>query len=224
MSKNKEELDLKEIVKLQDQILKVENNLKKLEQAHIAEKKEISQKFEEKLKFLDNKIQNDIENKITELDTTLNKNLDDKIKDITSKINLIKEELTHHKEEIKALLKNQEDILLSIVNKFKDEFKKNKVTMEANIEKIREEQDTLKISFTVNENRLLDIIQNRIKEELQNSVRGKEREILMKIWIEELRKMVSDFEQLKKMNPKEFELQINEIVEIIESFKDKLKR
>ena len=44
----------------------------------------------------------------------------------------------------------------------------------------------------------------------------------MNIWIKELKDIIADFEKLKKMNPKEFTMKIEEISDTIELFKQKI--
>jgi hypothetical protein len=62
-----------------------------------------------------------------------------------------------------------------------------------------------------------------IAEEMRASVQGKEKEILMKLWIDELKEIIQDFDGLKKMKPNEFNLQVKEISETIRTFKRELE-
>ena len=72
--------------------------------------------------------------------------------------------------------------------------------------------------------KLLELIKTSIEDEMRTAVRGKEYEVLMKFWIDELKLAISDFEKLKKKKPKEFLLEMNQILNTIEMFKEKLKK
>ena len=58
--------------------------------------------------------------------------------------------------------------------------------------------------------------------EVRNACGDKENEILMKVWINELKDILSDFEKFKKMHAKEFTVKIEEISNTIDIFKQKL--
>ena len=60
-----------------------------------------------------------------------------------------------------------------------------------------------------------------ISDEINAAVKSKEREILMSIWLKEMKEIISDVDKLKEMNPKEIKLQLSEISTTIESFKQK---
>ena len=68
----------------------------------------------------------------------------------------------------------------------------------------------------------MDKINSSIITIVNKQVEGKENEILMKIWINELKDILGDFEKLKKLKPKEFSLQLNEISDTIDIFKQKI--
>ena len=80
------------------------------------------------------------------------------------------------------------------------------------------------ISYTIKEKQLSEKIQSMIYTEIRMVCQDKEKEILMNIWIDKLNEIVTDFEKLKKVNPKEFNIQINEISKTIELFKLKLQK
>jgi hypothetical protein len=44
----------------------------------------------------------------------------------------------------------------------------------------------------------------------------------MNLWIDELKGIINDFDKLKELNPKDLKIQINEITQLISSFKEKL--
>jgi hypothetical protein len=43
----------------------------------------------------------------------------------------------------------------------------------------------------------------------------------MNVWIDELKQIIGNLDQLKETNPKELKIHINEISKVIESFKQK---
>jgi len=145
-------------------------------------------------------------------------------KSMEKEIARIQNDFQQFQQKIKGTIKNQEKILVDIMNKFKKKQKDDMLKVETAIEKLREAQDTLKISFTVNEKKLKEIINNTIQSEMRRSVMGKEKELMMKYWIEELKEIISNFESLKKKKPQEFSLELNQIAEMIEIFKQKLKK
>ncbi|TFF93743.1 MAG: hypothetical protein EU544_05435 [Promethearchaeota archaeon] len=136
----------------------------------------------------------------------------------------IQNEFHQFQQKIRGTIKNQEKILVDIMNKFKKKQQDDIVKVETAIEKIREAQDTLKISFTINEKKIMDVIKNTVRTEMRRAVQGREKELLMKYWIEELKEIISNFESLKKKKPQEFSLELNQIAEMIEIFKQKLKK
>ncbi len=109
-----------------------------------------------------------------------------------------------------------------MINRFNEEFIKFKSRVMADLEEVKSQQDILRISYTINEKQLLEKIKKMIYDDIQKSITGKEHEILMKTWIEELKKIVNNFDELKKLHPKEFSIQIDEISTTIEIFKQKL--
>jgi hypothetical protein len=94
--------------------------------------------------------------------------------------------------------------------------------MNEDMEKLKTQQDVLRISYTINEKKLMDKINSSITEVINKRIEGKESEILMKIWINELKEIIINFEKLKKVKPKEFSVRLNEISDTIEIFKQKL--
>lgn len=109
-----------------------------------------------------------------------------------------------------------------MIKKFNDEFFKHKSEVSEELRTLKTQQDVLKISYTINENKLIDKIKSLVSTELKNRIQGQESEILMKIWIDELKEIANDFEKFKKVKPKEFNLRLNEILNIIEQFKEKI--
>ncbi|MFX1409389.1 MAG: hypothetical protein ACFFA6_03490 [Promethearchaeota archaeon] len=162
-------------------------------------------------------------NRLEENVESINKNLIDNFALINEKVKKLKEELTIYKEQNEETIRTQEDIIISMVHKFNDQYLMDKNKIIAELESVKTQFDVMKISFTVNENQLLEKLRTLIREELKNVITGKEDELLMKLWINELKQIISNFENLKKVQPKEFNLQIKEITNTIEVFKQKLQ-
>ena len=109
-----------------------------------------------------------------------------------------------------------------MINKFNEELLQHKSSMKEDIESLKTQQDILKISYTINEKKFMDKINSSIRTIINKQVEGKENEILMKIWISEFKEIISDFEKLKKLKPKEFSVLLNEISDTIDIFKQKI--
>ncbi|MBD3213582.1 MAG: hypothetical protein GF311_13320 [Candidatus Lokiarchaeota archaeon] len=167
-----------------------------------------------------------LEVKVKDLKKLINLN-DDKQKDavesIKEQIIALDKKIDRTNEQIETQIKTQEEIIMDMIHKFNEEFLKNKSALTAKIDDIKSEQDVLKISYSINEKKLLDKVKGLIHEEMKKCVRDNEKEVLMEIWIRELKNIIDDIEQLKKMDPKEFALQIDEISTTINLFKQKLK-
>ncbi|MFX0042281.1 MAG: hypothetical protein ACFE8L_05160 [Candidatus Hodarchaeota archaeon] len=149
--------------------------------------------------------------------------LKENVEFIKENIRKIENEIAIYKERTEETIRTQEDIIMSMVYKFNDQFLQEKNKIIADLESVKTQFDVLKISFTVNENQLLEKLRTMIREELKNVITGKEDEILMKLWIDELKRIITNFENLKKVHPKEFNLQIEEISNTIDIFKQKLQ-
>ena len=111
---------------------------------------------------------------------------------------------------------------MDMINRFNDELLTHKSAMKEDMEKLKTQQDVLKISYTINEKKLMDKINSSIAEVINKQIEGKESEILMKIWINEFKEIINNFEKLKKLKPKEFSVRLNEISDTIEVFKQKI--
>ena len=124
--------------------------------------------------------------------------------------------------QIKDEVDTQEGITREMMQKFDEDYNKDRQKINADIEQLKQEQDVLKISYTVNDKQLIEKIEAMIFSEVRNACGDKENEILMKIWIDELKDILSDFEKFKKMHAKNFTLKLEEISHTIDAFKQKL--
>jgi len=145
------------------------------------------------------------------------------IENLKKEIIELKKQSTINKQQIENQIKTQEEIIIDMIKKFNEKFLSDKTRIDTDIEQLKNEQDVLKISFTVNEKKLLEKIKGEVTQDIREAVKDKEYEVLMKYWIQELKTILEDFEQLKKLHPKEFNLQLNQIAETIQVFKQKLK-
>jgi hypothetical protein len=193
----------KQVANNENQIKAIENNLKNL-------KNEMTNSN----KVLKTEIDNNHKALKTELDS-INKKL-------TGEMGALKRAIELNQKQIQDQIKNQEDIITDMIKKFDEKFLRDKSKLTADIEELKNQQDVLKISFTFNEKQLLQKMQATINEDIKKAVKGKEKEVLMKFWIQDLKDIINDFEKLKKLHPKEFSLQLNEIANTIQVFKQKL--
>ena len=172
-----------------------------------------------------------MEKKTNEYVSKLEKSFDSKLKIIENEVKSIRQSLNDlqnkvasNQEHSMKQIETQEEIIMSMIHKFDDQFMQDKSKIEADLERVKADQDVLKISFTVNEKQLLEKIKAMIYTEIRNACREKEYEILMNTWISELNEIISDFEKLKKLHPQEFNIKMNEIARTIELFKQKITK
>jgi len=149
--------------------------------------------------------------------------LEKSIKSAKEEISTIKRNTSLNQERMKQTIRTQEEIIMDMINKFNEQLLMHKSQMQKDVETIKTQQDVLRISYTVNEKKLMDKINKSITKALRKLIQGKESELLMKIWIEEFREIIENFENLKKLKPKEFSIKLTEISDTIEIFKQKIK-
>ena len=149
-------------------------------------------------------------------------NLELDMKFVKQEITSIKSDILSSQERIEQTIRTQEEIIMDMINKFNEGLLQHKSSMKEDIEILKTQQDVLKISYTINEKKFMDKVNSSISTIIKKQVEGKENEILMKIWINEFKDIIRDFEKLKKLKPKEFSVQLNEISDTIEIFKQKI--
>lgn len=228
----------------QEDILKVQADLNNFENEIKKDNRRIEAKIrkgllktknesQELLKNLEGKLTQKIQNnqkKALERENDLKENLTQeisilkkKVESLNTKIDDIDNKLARSQEDIKEHIKNQEEIIMDMIKKFNDELLSYKNKFISDLDDLRSEQDILKISYSINEKKLLQKMKSEIHKEMNEAVKNKEKEILMNLWINELKEIITNFEELKKMNPKEFKIQINEICNVIDTFKQELE-
>ncbi|GAI74361.1 unnamed protein product, partial [marine sediment metagenome] len=126
-------------------------------------------------------IQN-LTNQIIKLETSL--------KSANELITAIKKDISLNQERMEQTIKTQEEIIMDMINKFNEQLLIHKSQMQEDVETLKTQQDVLKISYTVNEKKLMDKINTSITKSLRKLIQGKESELLMKIWVEEFREII----------------------------------
>jgi len=149
--------------------------------------------------------------------------LSDQVNKLDYEVKNLKNDLNSNQRRLEQTIGTQEEIIMDMIKKFNDEFIQHRTNVLQDLESLKTQQDVLKISYAVNEKKLLEKLKAVINDEIKNRIDGKESEILMKIWIEEFKEIINNFEQLKKLQPKEFSLRLNEIANTIELFKQKMQ-
>ena len=197
MPKKIEELNIKTFQKLVDQVNKLAE-----------ENDELKKKLENDVKIVNEK-----------LEYRAKKNEDE----ITRETIEIKKMLRTTQERIEETINVQEEIIMDMIKKFNDEFYKHKSDVVQDLESIKNQQDILRISYTVNEAKLLEMIKTVITKELSNNIKGQQSETLMRIWIEEFKDIIKKFEKIKDLPPQDFNARLDELSSIVNSFKQKIQ-
>ena len=165
--------------------------------------------------------------KLKETQSNSQQDFNDQLMKLENNIENLKKELVASQQQmqkrIEETIKTQEEIIMDMIKKFNEEFYKHKTYVLEDIETLKNQQDVLKISYTINEKKLLDKIEKIVIKRINDKIDGRENEILMKLWIDEFKEIVNDMEKLKKLQPKEFKLRLNEISDTIELFKSKIQ-
>ena len=237
------EVSIKEFQKLKGDLSKIEKALKEqINSLNKALNEKVS-KTDKNLKDQINKLNNSFNEKINKVDDKLNKNVNllnktlkdqtssiskalgdlsdnfkNKSKSLTEEISSIRTQIEANQKQIKELIKAQETVLTNKINELNED-----IALERKeIDEIRATQDVLKQSIAVNEEQMIEKIEAMIHKYVRMILEDKEREILMKFWIDELKEIVKDFEKLKNKHPKEFSIDLDKIIETIEVFKQKI--
>ena len=160
--------------------------------------KSIEQKFNENIESAEAKI-----NSLLERIKEMNEDLFNKIKTVQEEFDV------------------KDTVLRDIEQKHNEENTKFQNQLKPIIESLNSQQDVIKMKMDMIKKQVHESAKEWISDEMKTAIREKEREILMNIWIDEMKSIINNVDQLKKMNPKELKLQLNEISSTIESFKQK---
>jgi hypothetical protein len=214
MAKKKIDPQAKEIQKLKERCDKIEK--------HIEEQfSSLDQKFTTQISGV-TKMLDDRFGELDQTIKTINTNFNEELKSLIDDIQNLRSKLNISQNNIQTQIDAKEEVLIDMIKKFDDQFTKDKRHITEELEAVKGQQDVLKISYTVNEKQLSEKIEAMITGEVRNACNDKEREILMNVWMKELKELIHDFEKLKKMHPREFNLKMNEIADTIEVFKHKI--
>ena len=216
---NLEEISPKDFQNLIEQTKKLNNSID-LFKSTPKKVKNLEEQFDKVKDKIDSvkKISETVKNlahQVTELETSM--------KSAKEEISAIKKDISFNQERMEQTIKTQEEIIMDMINKFNEQLLIHKSQMQKDVETIKTQQDVLRISYTINEKKLMDKINTSITKGLRKILQGRENELLMKIWIDEFREIIENFENLKKAKPKEFSIRLTEISDTIEIFKQKIK-
>ena len=131
------------------------------------------------------------------------------------------EDLFNKMQTIKEEFNIKDTVLRDIEKKHNEENTKFQNQLQPVLESLKSQQDVNKMKMDVLKKQLYESAKEWISTEMKAAVKEKEKEILMNVWIDEMKEIINNVDQLKKMNPKELKLQLNEISSTIESFKQK---
>ena len=98
------------------------------------------------------------------------------------------------------------------------EFRNN---LKPKLEDLKSQQDLIKITVDVLKKQIFENAKEWINDEIKLACKNKEREILMNLWVDELKDVIGNLDKLKGTNPKELKIHLNEISSTIESFRQK---
>ena len=222
--------------KLKDQVAKVDQKLSSqisnFDQKLIDQVGNVNKKLKDQISNLDQKLTDQVstlekklKDQVASLENKINTqitSIENRITSLTEAIKELSNEMSIKDSQIKEEVDTQEEITRDMIQKFDEDFIKDRQRIEAEFETLKQEQDVLKISYTVNDKQLIEKIEAMIFSEVRNACGDKENAILMKIWINELKDILSDFEKFKKMHAKEFTVKIEEISNTIDVFRQKL--
>jgi hypothetical protein len=217
-----------ELKKLQDQLNEQNQNTN---QTFKDISDEYNQKLKERFITLDKKLKDSftkfgqaIDERFKSYEQNFNErfeNIDEKIMDLIERMKEMSEDLSNKIERIKEEFNTKELILRDIEKKHNEENTQFKNQLKPVIEELKSHQDINKIAIDLMKKQTYESAKEWISEEINAAVKNKEREILMNIWIKEMKEIISDVDKLKEMNPKEIKLQLSEISTTIEFFKQK---
>ncbi|MGV9172757.1 MAG: hypothetical protein ACOC35_09350 [Promethearchaeia archaeon] len=159
----------------------------------------------------------------TQFQTQLSK-FSQKFDTIDKRIKNLEDKFSITRNKIQDRIKTQKEILLDMIQRMDNRFLKDKNQIYGRLDELKEKQDTLKVSFSVNEERIVDQIKEIVKYEMASAVQGKESELLMKLWLDELREIISEFDKLGANKPHEFLIKLKEIKKIVQGYRTQLQK
>jgi len=169
-------------------------------------------------------LKEELANTSTKLDKNLNDqilNVEDKIKIIINSIKAVNDDFSLKFQKMKEEFDTKEEILRDMLKKFEEDSIEFKNNLKPELEDLKSQQDLVKISIDVLKKQIFESAKEWINDEIKLACKNKEREILMNLWIEELKEVIGDIDKLKQTNPKELKIHLNEISNTIDSFRQR---
>jgi len=189
------------------------------------------QELEDKFNNLNNKIEETNKALIGELESTSSKfdnnlkeqisNVEDKIKIIIDSIKAVNDDFSLKFQRMKEEFDIKDEVLRDMLKKFEEESIEFKNNLKPELEDLKSQQDLVKITVDILKKQIFENAKEWINDEIKLACKNKEREILMNLWIDELKEVIGDLDKLKQTNPKELKIHINEISTTIDSFRQK---
>ncbi|MFX1343536.1 MAG: hypothetical protein ACFFAI_00400 [Promethearchaeota archaeon] len=189
------------------------------------------QELGDKFNNLNTKIEGNNKKLIEELESTSSKhdknlndqilNVEDKIKIIINSIKAVNDDFSLKFQKMKGEFDTKEEVLRDMLKKFEEDSIEFKNTLQPELEDIKSQQDLVKITVDVLKKQIFESAKEWINDEIKLACKNKEREILMNLWIDELKEVIENFDKLKQTNPKELKIHINEISNTIDSFRQR---
>jgi hypothetical protein len=218
-----------------DKINRLEKNLD--DQISVINKKieDITNIFDQELgdKFnnLNTKIEGNNKKLTEELEITSSKhdknlndqilNVEDKIKIIINSIKAVNDDFSLKFQKMKEEFDTKEEILRDMLKKFEEDSIEFKNNLKPELEDLKSQQDLVKITVDVLKKQIFESAKEWINDEIKLACKNKEREILMNLWIDELKEIIGDLDKLKQTSPKELKIHLNEISTTIDSFRQR---
>ena len=211
--------------KLADQANNFNSNLKeqinKLDQNIKEQEKSFDEKIEDLILIFDNKLEeqkNTLDKKLMDFNSII----ENQINKLGENIQIIKDEMLSCQGNFRGEIQTQEDINISIRDGLNDVIKRETSSIDSRLKEIRAQQDTMKISVDVLDKQVFEKAKALIYSEIKMAHKNKEKEILISLWIDELKDIISNINKLKQTHPKDLKINLNEISRTIELFKQKL--
>ncbi|MFW9878889.1 MAG: hypothetical protein ACFFG0_37895, partial [Candidatus Thorarchaeota archaeon] len=115
----------------------------------------------------------------------------------------------------------KEEVFRDMLKKFEEDSNEFRKNLKPELEDIKSQQDLIKITMDVLKKQIFESAKEWINDEIKLACKNKEREILMNLWIDELKEVIGDLDKLKETTPKGLKIHINEISTTIDSFRQK---
>lgn len=180
----------------------------------------LNNKLEENFKTLNLKIENNFKVITQKLNENVNA-LEEKIGSLLGRIKSVEEDFSTKLKIFNEEFEIKEEVLRDIFKKFETDNTEFKNNLKPVLETLKSQQDLVKITLDVQKKQIYESAKEWINDEIKLACKNKEREILMNLWIDELKEIIDNLDKLKEMHPKELKLHINEISSVIGLFKQK---